>query len=82
MATETFTLTDTDIALIRQLCLPHKIISRGMGISHTALTTKIWRLCSKLGVENQRALIIKALELGIVTIENFTYRKFNGKDTS
>ncbi len=79
---ETYEITVTDIELIKRLCLPYKITSVSMGISQTALSTKIWRLCAKLGVENQRALIIKVLELGIVDLSDFTYREYDGKDTS
>ena len=72
-------ITASDLELIWQLCLPHKIICQKMGISHTALRARIRRLMQKMGVENQRALIVKALHLQLISIENLTYRSFNGE---
>ncbi len=75
-------ITATEIEMIKQLCLPYKIIAGNMEMSQTALSSRIWRICAKLGVENQRALIIKALGLGMVNVTDFTYREYDGKDTS
>ena len=82
-AVETLTdeLTAFDLVLIKQLCLPHKIICANIGISHGALRVRLNRLMQKLGVENQRALLVKALQLHTISIDEIVYREFNGKAT-
>lgn len=72
-------LTVQDLALIRRLGLPNKIIGQHFGISDAAVSMKITRLAIKLGVENRTAIIIRALRLGLVKAAELSYREFHGK---
>ena len=74
-----YNVTDSDLELIMQLCLPHKIICENMGVSHMALRKRTERLMLRMGVENQRALIVKALQLQLVSIDTLSIREFDGR---
>jgi len=69
-------LTDSELALIRQLCLPDKIISANLGITHMGIRNRVVRIGAKLGVENRTAIVIKALRLKLVKIDQFSPREF------
>lgn len=71
-------ITDSEMGLIIQLGLPNKIISQNLGISAMAVGMKINRISTKLGVENRTAIIIKALRLSLITIDQLVFREFNG----
>ena len=62
-------LTDSDLALIKTLCLPNKVISQMFGDSPAAVSMQVTRIGAKLGVENRTAIVIKALRLGLITID-------------
>ena len=69
-------LTSFEVKLITQLGLPNKIISENLGISDKAISMKLTRLALKLGVENRTAVIIKALGIGLITLDQLVYREF------
>ena len=72
-------LTDKELELITQLCLPYKIIGQNMGVDGNSVRMRTSRLALKLGVENRASVIIKALKLGLITIDKLVYRSFDGK---
>uniref|UniRef100_A0A6H1Z7Q7 Uncharacterized protein n=1 Tax=viral metagenome TaxID=1070528 RepID=A0A6H1Z7Q7_9ZZZZ len=67
-------LTVDDIELIKQLCLPSKIVSQNLSVGGIRMRT--FRLAGKLGVENRASIIVKALKLGLVSLDELTYREF------
>lgn len=71
--------TDSDLALIKQLCMPDKIVSQNLGILPGAVSMRITRLSIKLGVENRTAIVVRALGLGWLTIDQLAYRIYNGE---
>jgi len=78
-------ISDSDLELIRLIGLPNKIIIQRVGMigfSEKAISMRLTRIAVKLGVENRTAIVIKALSLGIVTIDQLRYRKFNGNETN
>jgi DNA-binding CsgD family transcriptional regulator len=68
-------LTTDEMALIKQLCLPNKIISQRMGIAVPAVKMRIARLAAKFGAETRTAIIVKALALGLVAYSDMVYRE-------
>lgn len=74
------TLTDADLELVKQLCLPDKIACQNLGILPGATSMRITRLSAKLGVENRTAIVVRALELGLVTIDQLVYRNYGEAD--
>jgi len=77
-----FRLADSDLELIKHLCLPEKIICEKFGISRAAISMQLTRISVKLGVENRTAVVVKALGLGLVTVDQLVYRDYNGKANS
>jgi len=71
-------LTSKDLDLLGRLCLPYKLISIETGISVPHIKFKVQQLAIKFNVENRTALVVKALQLGLVDIRNLAYRKRNG----
>lgn len=74
-------ITASDIELIIRLGLPNKVIAIQINSTETAIRMKVTRIAAKLRVENRTAIVIQALILGIVTIQQLKYRnywKFNG----
>jgi len=69
-------LTDSDLELIKQLCLPYKIICQNLEINEGALNMRVKRLLQRFGVENKRALIVKVIQTGLVSVNDFDYRIF------
>jgi DNA-binding NarL/FixJ family response regulator len=69
-------LTDEQLELLTKLCIPQKVLCLEMGLSELALQARIRRLVNRFGVENQRALLVKALRLGIIDLEFVVYREF------
>ena len=69
-------LTDEQLKLLTKLCIPQKILCQEMGISRLALQARIRRLLVRFGVENQRALLVKVLKSGIVSLESMEYKEF------
>lgn len=74
-----YKLTSSDLELIKQLGLPNKIMASSLGISDAAISMKITRVAVKLGVENRTAMVIKALSLGLITVDQLVFREFNGE---
>ena len=72
-------LIATDLELIKQLCLPDKIIVQNLGSSRAAISMRITRIGVKLGVENRTALLVKALMLGLVNLDQLVYRSYDGE---
>ena len=66
-------LTDSDLVTIKRLCLPNKVIGWHLGITTAAVSMRISRIGEKLGVENRTAIVVRTLELGLVTIDQFIY---------
>jgi len=75
-------LTDSDLELVKQLCLPDKIIAENLGVSHLVIRQRITRICIKFGVENRRAVIVRALELDLISLDQFVYRDYGKPDIS
>jgi len=69
-------LSDADLELIKQLCLPYKIICQNLEITEGALNMRVKRLLQRFGVENKRALIVKIIQIGLVSVNDFDYRIF------
>jgi len=71
-------ITDSDLVLIKLLGLPDKVISTALKLDNGAsIRMKISRLAVKLGVENRTAILIRALQLGLVTPSQLVYRDFD-----
>jgi len=70
-------VTEGDLVLIRQLCLPYKTSSLNMGLDVGALKMRVGRLCVKLGVENRTSIVVKALKLGLITIDELVYQEYD-----
>ena len=73
---ESPTLTEDQLRLLSRLCMPQKLVCRELGIDIWALKARTRRLMAKFGVENQRALLVKALRLGLVDLDSIDYREF------
>lgn len=73
--TEQYKLTDVDIELIKHLGLPNKAICLRFHLTTYNVGVLIARLATRLGVENRTAIVIKALNLGLVTVDELRYRK-------
>jgi len=71
---------ETERETIRQLCLPTHIACQNLDITPVAWEWRVRRILLKFGVENEKALIIKAIKLGIVPVESFMYRNFSDGD--
>ena len=69
-------VTDSDLELIKHLCLPDKVVSQVLATSHVAVRRRISRVGIKLGVENRTAMIVKALKLDLITIDQLVYRDY------
>jgi DNA-binding NarL/FixJ family response regulator len=71
-------LTEKDLELIRQLCLPYKVISQNTGTHIITIRLRAIRIARKLGVENKASIIVKALRLGLITLDELVCREFDG----
>jgi len=71
---KTVHITERDLALIRQICLPYKVLCESMGISHGNLRFRVTILVRKFGVENRTSLAVKAIKMGLVRPDEFQYR--------
>ena len=71
-------VSEADLELVRQLCLPYKVICQNFSLSEGALNMRVKRLLGKFGVENQRSLIVRVIQLGLLPAESFAYREFDG----
>ncbi len=74
--TTRYGLTDFDLELIKSLCLPDKVIGGMLGVSPKAVSMRITRIAVKLGVENRTAIVVKMLELGLITTGQLLYRSY------
>ncbi len=72
-------MTANELELVKLLCLPQKLACDKLGISDNAFRCRTTRLMRKYGVENQRALIVKMVKIGILPIESIEYRDFDGQ---
>lgn len=70
-------ITDKDLELIKQLCLPYKIACQSLGIGENTLRVRVHRLMSKLGVETRTALVTKAIKLGLVSINDLPIGEYD-----
>ena len=68
------TITDEELALIKLVGLPNKIIGIRLGTSPFVIGNRIQKLCEKLRVENRTGLAIMALTTGLVTVYELIYR--------
>ena len=73
-------ITDTDIEIIKRVGLPYEEAAKKCFITVGAFRVRVSLIMDKLGVENRVALAIKAIQLGLVSIDEFQVRIFNGKD--
>ena len=71
-----YKISDVDLGIIRRLCLPYKVIGEQVGMSSTTVDMRVARLLGKLGVENRTALVVKALELKLITLNQLVYRNY------
>lgn len=69
-------VSESSLELIRLLCLPDKIIGQYLKISPAAVAMRITRISIKLGVENRTSVVVKALELGLVNIDQLVRRDY------
>ena len=76
LAVELDKITKEDVELIKRLCLPNKVIGLFFGEDVDTIGMRVMRLAAKLKVENRRAVIVKALKLGLVTVDELDYREF------
>ena len=72
-------LTVGDLDFIKMLCLPYKIIGQSTGLDNPAIRMRVSRLAVKLGVETRTAIVVKAIKLGIVQIDEMAFREFDGQ---
>ena len=70
-------LTIGDLELIKQLCLPDKVISYNIGLSSVNVRKRISRLAFRFGVENRTALLVRALKLGLVGVDELVFREYD-----
>lgn len=68
-------LTPKELALIKQLCLPNKIIAQNLNIEVPTVKMRVARLATKFGAETRAAIMVKALKRGLVTIDELAYRE-------
>lgn len=71
-------VTDSDLELIKRLCLSYKEIGKDLEIPAFTVNTQIARLIVKFGVESRTAVLVKALKLNLVTLDQLVYRSHNG----
>lgn len=69
-------MSESNLELIKLLCLPDKIICQHLQISSAAVGMRIARISAKLGVENRTAIVVKVLELGLVNIDQLVRRDY------
>lgn len=73
------TLSNSDLRLVKLLCLPNKVIADNLGVSSAnAVGVLISRIGDKLFVENRTAIVVRALRLGLISIDQLVYRSYNG----
>jgi len=63
-------LTELDKQILKQACKPVKVIAVGSAHSYDATAMRINRLYVMFGVHNRISLIVQALKLGIVKLED------------
>lgn len=69
-------VTESELDLIKRLCVPLKITAAELETNYNTVRIRVKRLQDKFGVENMRALIIKAIKLGFLTVGDFKYREY------
>jgi len=71
-------MTESDIELVKRVGLPQKLACEQLGISYVAFKARLSRLMVRYGVENRAALAIKAIRSGVLDVNDFEVREFNG----
>jgi DNA-binding NarL/FixJ family response regulator len=71
-------LTVGELALIKQLCLPNKIIAQNEKTSEQVIKNRISSLAERVGVDSRAAIVVKALKLGLVALSDLVYRERYG----
>lgn len=74
--TRQFRLPPDDIALVKQICLPYKVIASNMGLELGNIKMKVKRIMELLGVENRASLVVKAIRIGLVAEKDFVVRLY------
>ena len=69
-------ISESNLKLIKLLCLPDKVIGQYLQLSPAAVAMRITRTSVKLGVENRTAIVVRALKLGLVNIDQLTCRDY------
>ncbi len=72
-------VSEVDLELIKRLCLSYKEIGADLQIPATTANERIARLIVKFGVESRTAVVVRALKLGLVTVDQLIYRNYNGR---
>lgn len=75
-------LSDSELELIKLLCLPSKVISERLGIPSDSIRMSVSRIGIKLGVENRTSIVVRALELRLITLQQLVYRYYETENTS
>ena len=75
-------VSEEDLALIRLLCLPYKIIGEKFGVPAATVNMRVTRLIIRFGVENRMAIVVKALKFGLVTVDQLVYRNYGRTNLS
>lgn len=74
-------LTKKQLELIKLICLPYKEIGNKLGLSQRAISMRITRIIAKLGVNNRATVVVKALRVGLITLDQLVYEDYDGKTT-
>lgn len=75
-------LTDSDLELVKLLCLPNKIISQHLKMDRFAIGMQVKRIGNKLKVENRTTIVVRALELGLISIDQLVHRSYGETNLS
>ena len=61
--------TPREMDILKMLCLENKLIGTKLFLSLSTIKTYVTRILNKLGVDNRQIAQIKAVKLGIISLE-------------
>ena len=61
--------TPREMDILKMLCLENKLIGAKLFLSLSTIKTYVTRILNKLGVDNRQIAQIKAIKLGIISLE-------------
>ncbi len=73
-------LSEEELVLVKQLCLPYKPISVVMNMDTPMLRMRVMRLAAKMKVAGKTAVVIKCLKLGLIDIDDLVYQEYDGEN--